>query len=55
MTYVLLAGFLGAYTTFSTFTYETVALWREGERRAAVFNLLLSSLGAGFAFLGISL
>src|SRR4051812_40240273 len=37
---LLLTGFLGAYTTFSTFAYESVILMREGEIRAALFNAL---------------
>jgi CrcB protein len=35
-------GFLGAYTTFSTFTYETVRLLEDGAWRYAAVNLLLS-------------
>ncbi len=45
---LLLTGFLGAYTTFSTFAYESVILMREGEIRAALFNSL------GSAFVGIT-
>lgn len=41
----LLAGFLGGFTTFSTFTYETVLLWESGDRRAAVANALLNVVG----------
>jgi CrcB protein len=47
-------GFLGAYTTFSTFTLETVNLFREGELRLALFNLLAANaLSIGFLVAGI--
>lgn len=54
--FVLGAGFLGGYTTFSTAMLDTVALWRDGERRAAVAHAagtLLASLAA--AGLGLAL
>jgi CrcB protein len=45
------AGLLGGYTTFSTAMLDTVALWRDGERGASVFNalgmLVLGLLAAG--------
>ncbi|HYE83977.1 MAG TPA: fluoride efflux transporter CrcB [Clostridia bacterium] len=39
--YLLLAeGYLGAYTTFSTFMYEGYNLYREDERKSAVIYIL---------------
>lgn len=47
-------GFLGAYTTFSTFTYETVHLIEDGAWNYVAWNLALSGplsfAGAGLAF-----
>ncbi len=49
-------GFLGAFTTFSTFGFETQALVRDG-RTAAALAYLATSVGAGvfLAALGWSL
>jgi CrcB protein len=35
-------GFLGSYTTFSTFSWETLALARDGAWPAAAMNVVLS-------------
>jgi fluoride exporter len=35
-------GFVGGYTTFSTFTYETLSLIQDGAWRYVVMNLALS-------------
>ncbi|WP_068785869.1 fluoride efflux transporter CrcB [Paenibacillus phocaensis] len=46
-------GFCGAYTTFSTFGYETVTLITKGYKlQAAVYVLTSALLGLAFAWLG---
>ena len=42
-------GVLGGYTTFSTYTVETLGLLRHGETAAATAYLLLTALAALFA------
>lgn len=49
----LTTGFLGAYTTFSTFCKESVGLMRDGHYFSAVLYITVSTLlGLGVAFFG---
>jgi CrcB protein len=49
-------GFLGAYTTFSAFSYDTIALLERGDIMYAATNAVVSVLGALFAaYAGITL
>jgi len=47
-------GFLAAFTTFSTFSYETVTLLRDGDwTRASLYTGLSVALGLVAVFIGI--
>ena len=51
--YLLPVGFVGAYTTFSTYEYETLRLFQVGQPAAALAYVLASNvLGFGAAALG---
>jgi CrcB protein len=51
--YLLPVGFVGAYTTFSTFEYETVRLFQLGQPAGAIAYVLASNvLGLGAVLLG---
>lgn len=45
--YLIPIGFVGAYTTFSTFEYETLRALQDGQVVAATLNVVLS-VGIGF-------
>ena len=51
---LLMTGFCGGYTTFSTFSYETVRLLEDGDwRHAALYVGLSVALSVGAALLGL--
>ena len=51
-----ITGFLGGYTTFSSYMFETITLWERGDRRAALGNLFGSiALGLLAVALGMAL
>jgi CrcB protein len=49
-----IVGLLGSFTTFSTYSYETVALLREGDWRRAAFYAL-GSVVLGVCAVGLGL
>ena len=49
-------GFIGSYTTFSTYGWETFVLWRAKNLELAIFYAMTSALtGLGTFYLGINL
>jgi len=56
--FIVGAGLLGGYTTFSTAMLDALALWRDGERPASVLHLLgtfAASVLAALAGLGVGI
>lgn len=52
--YLIPVGFIGAYTTFSTFEFETLAAFRDGQLLVAALNVALSVvLGFIAVWLGV--
>ena len=53
---LILTGFMGAFTTFSTFAFDTGQMMREGHWAAAAANLLANNvLGIGAFLLGLAI
>jgi CrcB protein len=52
--YLLPVGFVGAYTTFSTFEFETLRAFQDGQITVAILNIALSvMLGFLAVWLGV--
>lgn len=53
---LLIVGFLGGFTTFSSFGNETIQLFEEGQYHTAIFYVILSNLcGLAAVYLGIKI
>jgi CrcB protein len=56
MRLALTAGFAGGFTTFSTFAFETIALYQRGDNTLALANIALNLIvGLASVWLGIIL
>ena len=52
MRLLVIVGFLGGYTTFSTFAFESLTLWERGEIGLSLTNMI-GSVAAGFVAVGL--
>lgn len=53
--FIILTGFMGSFTTFSTFGFETSEFLRDGQWSQAAINVLANNLlGIASVFLGLA-